>query len=154
MRGTNPPAPLSVEDESGDAIMSSSASYVSDIFDDEGTALSYRRLLVDIRDSLGIDMRLVSKLLGIPTVQLAIVLSDETCRFANRRYERNVEIAWDVINGTYDGHEDCGYGLLDDIKQAIVAAGDLKPINGPVLSAWEMIELDGVDDDGIDSNDD
>lgn len=134
--------------------MSSSASYVSDIFDDEGTALSYRRLLVDIRDSLGIDMRLLSKLLGIPTVQLAIVLSDESCRFANRRYERNVEIAWNVINGRYDGNTCRGFGLMDDIKQAIVAADSRRDINGPVLSAWEMIELDGVDDDGIDSNDD
>ena len=133
--------------------MSSSASYVSDIFDDEGTALSYRRLLVDIRDSLGIDMRLLSKLLGIPTVQLAIVLSDETCRFANRRYERNVEIAWNVINGRYDGDTSRGLGLVDDIRQAIVAADSRRDINGPVLSAWEIIELDGVDDDGIDSND-
>ena len=134
--------------------MSSSASYVSDIFDDEGTALSYRRLLVDIRDSLGIDMRLLSKLLGIPTVQLAIVLSDETCRLANRRYERNVEIAWNVINGRYDGDTSRGIGLVDDIKQAIVAEDSRNDINGPVLSAWEMIELDGGNDDGIDSNDD
>lgn len=149
MRGMNPPAPLSVEDESGDAIMSSSASYVSDIFDDEGTALSYRRLLVDIRDSLGIDMRLLSKLLGIPTVQLAIVLSDETCRFANRRYERNVEIAWNVINGRYDGDTSRGLGLVDDIKQAIVAEDSRNDINGPVLSAWEMIELDGGNDEEV-----
>lgn len=129
--------------------MSSSASYVSDIFDDEGTALSYRRLLVDIRDSLGIDMRLLSKLLGIPTVQLAIVLSDETCRFANRRYERNVEIAWNVINGRYDGDTSRGLWLADDIKQAIVAEDSRSDINGPVLSAWEMIELDGVDDEEV-----
>ena len=128
--------------------MSSSALYVSDIFDDEGTALSYRRLLVDIRDSLGIDMRLLSKLLGIPSVQIAIVLSDESCRFANHRYERNVEIAWDVINGRYDGDTSRGLGLIDDIKQAIVAADDRKVINGSAISQWEMIEIDdGCDDE-------
>ena len=122
--------------------MPSSAAYVSSIFDDEGTALSYRRLLVDIRDTLGINMQRLSKLLGIPSVQLAIVLSDETCRLANRRYERNVEIAWNVINGTYDGETSRGDGMIDDIKQAIVAAENLKPINGPVLSAWEMLGID------------
>ena len=128
--------------------MSSSALYVSDIFDDEGTALSYRRLLVDIRDSLGIDMRLLSKLLGIPTVQLAIVLSDESCRFVNHRYERNVEIAWNVVNGQYDSDTSRGLGLDDDIKQAIVASDDRKVINGSAISQWEMIEIDdGCDDE-------
>lgn len=118
--------------------MSSSEAYVSDVIDD-GRVLTYQQMLIGIRDRLGVDMRLLSRLLGISSVQLAAVMSDETCRFSNRRCERNVEIAWRVINGTYDGSTSRGYGTLDDIKQAIVAAGDLKPINGPVLSAWEML---------------
>lgn len=119
--------------------MSSSTAYVSGIVDDNGRALTYQQMLIDIRDELGIDMRRMSKLLGISSAQLITVLSDATCLFANRRYERNIEIAWRIVNGTYDGDTSRGYGMLDDIKQAIVAAGDLKPINGPVLMAWEML---------------
>ena len=119
--------------------MSSSTAYVSGIVDDDGRAFTYRQMLIGIRDKLGIDMRLLSRLLGISSVQLVAVMGDETCRFANRRCERNIEIAWRIVNGTYDGDTSRGYGMLDDIKQAIVAEGDLKPINGPVLSAWEML---------------
>ena len=120
--------------------MSSSTAYVSDIVDDDDRTLTYRQMLIGIRDKLGIDMRLLSRLLGISSVQLVAVMVDETFRFANERCERNVEIAWGIINGSYDGSStSCGYGLMDDIKQAIVAAGDLKPINGPVLRAWEML---------------
>lgn len=129
-------------------------SYVSGIIVGDGTALPYRRLIEDIRSATDLNLSSLSKLLGIPSVQIAIVLSDESCRFANHRYERNVEIAWNVINGRYDGDTSRGLGLSDDIKQAIVAADDRHDINGPVLNSWEMIELDGVDDDGIDSNDD
>lgn len=134
--------------------MPTSASYVSGIIVDNGTALPYHRLIEDIRSATDLNLSSLSKLLGIPSVQIAIVLSDEFCRFANKRYERNVEIAWNVINGRYDGDTSRGFGLVDDIRQAIVAADSRRDINGPVLSAWEMIELDGVDDDGIDSNDD
>lgn len=119
--------------------MSSSTAYVSGIVDDDGRALTYRQMLIGIRDKLGIDMRLLSRLLGISSVQLVAVLSDATCRFANERCERNIKIAWRIVNGTYDDDTSRGYGMLDDIKQAIVAEGDLKPINGPVLSAWEML---------------
>lgn len=120
--------------------MSSSTAYVSGIVDDDGMELTYQQMLIDIRDELGIDMRRMSKLLGISSAQLITVLSDATFRFANERCERNVEIAWGIINGSYDGSSTSrGYGLMDDIKQAIVAAGDLKPINGPVLRAWEML---------------
>ena len=119
--------------------MPSSTAYVSGIVDDDGRAFTYRQMLIGIRDKLGIDMRLLSRLLGISSVQLVAVMGDETCRFANRRCERNIEIAWRIVNGTYDGDTSRGYGMLDDIKQAIVAEGDLKPINGPVLSAWEML---------------
>ena len=120
--------------------MSSSTAYVSDIVDDDGRTFTYRQMLIGIRDKLGIDMRLLSRLLGISSVQLvAVMMRDETCRFANRRCERNIEIAWRIVNGTYDCDTSRGYGMLDDIKQAIVAAGDLKPINGPVLSACEML---------------
>lgn len=122
--------------------MSSSTAYVSSIVDDDGRTLTYRQMLIGIRDKLSIDMRLLSRLLGISSVQLVAVMGDETCRFTNRRCERNIEIAWRIVNGTYDGDTSRGYGMLDDIKQSIVAAGDLKPINGPVLSAWEMLGSD------------
>ena len=122
--------------------MPTSASYVSGIIVDNGTALPYHRLIEDIRIATDLNLQSLSKLLGIPSVQIAIVLSDESCRFANKRYERNVEIAWDVINGRYDGNTSRGIGLMDDIKQAIVAADSRRDINGPVLSTWEMIELD------------
>lgn len=128
--------------------MPTSASYVSDIIVDNGTALPYHRLIEDIRTATDLNLQSLSKLLGIPSVQIAIVLSDESCRFANRRYERNVEIAWDVINGRYDGNTSRGLGLVDDIKQAIVASDDRKVINGSVLSPWEMIEIDSGCDDG------
>ena len=124
-------------------------SYVSGIIVGDGTALPYRRLIEDIRSATDLNLSSLSKLLGIPSVQIVIVLSDESCRFANRRYERNVEIAWDVINGRYDGDTNRGLGLVDDIKQAIVAEDSRSDINGPVLSAWEMIELDGGNDEEV-----
>ena len=133
--------------------MPASASYVSGIIVDNGTALPYHRLIEDIRIATDLNLSNLSKLLGIPSVQIAIVLSDESCRFANKRYERNVEIAWDVINGRYDGNTSRGLGLVDDIKQAIVAADDRHDINGPVLNSWEMIELDDEYDDGTNNND-
>ena len=126
-------------------------SYVSGIIVGDGTALPYRRLIEDIRSATDLNLSSLSRLLGIPSVQIVIVLSDESCRFANRRYEWNVEIAWNVINGRYDGNTSRGFGLVDDIKQAIAASDDRKVINGPVLSPWEMIEVDdGCDDDGTD----
>ena len=128
--------------------MSASASYVSGIIVNDGSALPYRRLIEDIRAATDLNLQNLSKLLGIPSVQIAIVLSDESCRFANRRYERNVEIAWDVINGRYDGNTCRGFGLADDIKQAIVASDDRKVINGSAISQWEMIEIDDGCDDG------
>lgn len=134
--------------------MPTSASYVSGIIVDNGTALPYHRLIEDIRSATDLNLSSLSKLLGIPSVQIAIVLSDASCRFANRRYERNVEIAWNVVNGRYDGDTSRGLGLVDDIKQAIVASDERKVINGSVLSPWEMIELDGDDNDSVDSNGD
>lgn len=129
--------------------MPASASYVSGIIVDNGTALPYHRLIEDIRIATDLNLSSLSRLLGIPSVQIAIVLSDESCRFANKRYERNVEIAWNVINGRYDGDTSRGFGLADDIKQAIVAEDSRSDINGPVLSAWEMIELDGGNDEEV-----
>ena len=130
------------------------ASYVSGITVGDGFALPYRQLIEDIRSATDLNLPSLSRLLCIPSVQIAIVLSDESCRFANKRYERNVEIAWNVINGRYDGNTSRGLGLADDIKQAIVAEESRSDINGPVLSAWEMIELDGDDNDSVDGNGD